>query len=141
MAYSILFSGFKKGKKKAAFHIEPHALWWDIAELLKAIAPNWVVTNETGSYEDEDADISLDEARKLHQLFKPKLLRLIEDGTESIERAKTRTDKYAAQVLADDTTYVERLNAELETIESALGKDAGSFSHFHICIFEWDTGM
>ena len=137
MAYSIRFSGIGKDGKKT-FWIEPH--WWVISEMTRAITPNWVVSNKTGSYQDEDADISLDEARKLHQLFKPELLRLIAFNTECVESEKKRTGEYASIRLADYTKCVKQLNTELELIESALGKDAGSFSHFHVCIFEWESG-
>ncbi len=141
MADSIRLSGFGKDKKEKFCFEDPCG--WVVAEVRKASkhwAQRWVITN-TASYRDADADISLDEARKLHRLFKPKLLWDIEYNTECMESYKTSTLKHAAKLLADYTKYVEQLNAELETIESALGKDAGSFSHFHICIFEWDSGM
>ena len=84
----------------------------------------------------------MEEARSLHRLFKPKLLELIAFNTGPAEKEKKRRIKNGE--LMNKTGYehyVEKLNLQLETLESALGKDAGDYSHFHVCIFEWDSGM
>ena len=138
MAYSIRFSGV--GKDGATlFSLEPH--WWVVSKLVKVVTTGWVTTNDTGSYQDDDVDIPQEVASTLHKMFKPELLHLIEFNTECVESTKLDTDQHAASRLDQYTKYVGELNSALETIEAALGKDAENYSHFHVCVFEWDSGL
>jgi hypothetical protein len=75
MAFDILFQGIGRDGN-ARLTLEPH--WWDIGDVRLRFKDRWVVTNETGSYMDEDADITLEEARALHEQYRPKLVHLIE---------------------------------------------------------------
>lgn len=138
MAYGLRLSGIEKAKGKVLFLIEPN--WWTISELGKLVNLNWVKTNKTGSYSDNDADISLDEVRILHEQFKPVLLELIAYNTGCLETCKKDNDKHAAARLEGYTRYVSQLNGELQTIEAALGEYADKYAHFHLCIYEWDSG-
>lgn len=138
MAYGLRFSGIDKKEGKELFQIEPR--WWAISEVRGLVANNWVSTNETGSYSDSDMDISLEEARELHEQFKPEILKMIAYNGSCLESYKTRTDSHAKKLVADYSEYVSRLEEKLHTIETALGADANKFSHFHLCIFEWDSG-
>ena len=67
MAESILLTGFEKDGSKQ-FELEPG--WWRISELNNLVKIHWVESNETGSYRDLDADISVNDARQLHEQFK-----------------------------------------------------------------------
>ena len=137
MAYGLRLSGIGKDGSEL-FSIEP--TWWPISELTKHIAINWITTNETGSYTDDDADISADETRVLHEEFKPVIQKLIDYNVTCIESCKTQTDEYAAVRLVDYTEYVSKLKADVQTIETALGIEVDKVAHFHLCVFEWDSG-
>jgi hypothetical protein len=138
MAYSLRLSGIGKEKGKELFCIEP--TWWKISELAKLVKIHWVTTNETGSYSDDDADISADEFRILHEHFKSVLVELIAFNVGCLESYKKYTDEHAAARVEGYTKYVSQLQGELQTLESALGEDADKFAHFHLCVFEWDSG-
>jgi hypothetical protein len=138
MAYSIRFTGIGKDKVER-FCIEPD--WWDISELGKHVNLKWTVTNETGSYVDKDADISTDEARILHEQFKHRLLEKIAYNSRCVEAEKGRTDQYASSRLAGYMEYVTALKAALQAMDSAVGDGSAGFSHFHVCVFEWDSGL
>lgn len=138
MAFSIRLTGIAKDGSEL-FCIEPH--WWSIAELHKNIKPKWTVTNDTGSYEDQDTDISIEEARILHEQFKPVLLDLIDFNSKCVESEKTSTDQYAALRLKEYVDYVAALHSHLQTIEAAIGANSAATSHFHLCIFEWESGL
>ncbi len=136
MAFSLRFTGIGTNGKER-FRIEPS--WWTISGLGKHIKLNWITTNETGSYTDKDADISAQEARILHEQFRPKLLELIAYNKSCIKSYKTDAGDYTADV-ADYKAYVAALKRSLRTIDAAVGADVGKFSHFHLCVFEWDSG-
>ncbi len=138
MAHDLQLSGIGRANGKAPFRIESN--WWTISDLGKLVKLNWVKSNKTGSYSDDDADISADEVRILHEHFKPVLLERIAFNVGCLESYKKDTDKHAAARVEDYTRYVSRLKEELQTIEAALGEDAGKFAHFHLCVFEWDSG-
>jgi predicted P-loop ATPase/GTPase len=139
MAYSIRFTVFSKENGSVLLSIEPS--WWSVNELKKSLKVNWVVSNDTGSYRDEDADISVAEARELHAQFKPIVMESIAFNTQCIESEKSKTDKYASKRLADYTDCVACYKAEVESIESALEDDVARSSRFHVCIFEWESGL
>ena len=138
MAYSIRFSGVSKADGTESFHFEPD--WWSVDEVRKCTQFKWVETNDTGSYTDEDADISADEASQLFNKFKRHILKEIEYNAHCVESYKKDTDQYAAIRVNDHEKHLASLKAELETIQSALGVDRGKFSHFHVRIFEWESG-
>jgi len=136
MAYSLRFTGIGTDGKEL-FCIEPS--WWTLSELGKHVKLNWITTNETGSYTDKDADISAQEARILHERFRPKLLKLIAYNKSCIKSYKTYAGDHTA-VVADYIEYVAALMGSIHTLDAAVGSDVDKFSHFHLCIFEWDSG-
>ncbi len=138
MAHGLRLSGIGRSNGKELFRIEPN--WWNISDLGKLVKLNWAKTNETGSYSDEDADVSIDEARILHEHFKPVLLKQIAFNVGCLESYKKDTDEHAASRVQQYTNYVAELRENLQTIDIALGEDADKFAHFHLCIFEWDSG-
>ena len=138
MAYGLRLSGVGNKRGKESFTIEP--TWWDIAKVYKLVKLNWVSTNETGSYTDDDADILLNQARILHEYFMPEIVKLIAFNVSCLEADKKSTDEFAALRVADYSEYVLQLKEKLQIIESALGVDADKFNKFHICVYEWDSG-
>jgi hypothetical protein len=138
MAYSIRIHGLGRDGTEL-LQMEPH--WWEISKLSENVQFKWIESNDTGSYSDDDADISIDEARILHEQFRPELLATIAYNLECVESSKMRTDEHAASVLKQYLDYVERLQSALNALDFAVGEGAGDFSHFHICVFEWDSGF
>lgn len=138
MASTIRFSGISKSDGSKVFCIEPD--WWDDAEFQSSTNFHWIETNETGSYVDRDVDISADEAQKLHDHFRQKLVEKIAYNMRCRDAEKLRTDQYASKRLADYALYAELLQTNLDSIDSALGVNAADFSHFHLTISQWESG-
>jgi len=138
MAYTLEFSGVGKHNGEVLFRLEPS--WWSIAKVRELVPHKWIQTNETGSYTDEDVDISLELARQIHEQFKPQLLETIAFNVGCIESSKRDTDEHAASRLADYSKYVAELEQALTTIETALQINSADFAHFHLRIAEWDSG-
>lgn len=138
MAYGLRLSGIGKKAAKELFRIEP--TWWKISEVRELVAQDWITTNQTGSYSDDHVDISLDEARKLHERFKPEILKTIAYNVSCLKSHKTSTSEHAPKLVEDYSEYLSQLEEELYSIEAALGSDADNFAHFQLCIFEWDSG-
>lgn len=138
MAYGLRLTGIAKNERKELFRIEP--TWWTIPKLREFIKLKWITANDTGSYSDLDTDIALDEVRKIHEYFKPEILKRITYNVHCLESSKEDTDEHAAHRVAEYTKYISQLKGELDTIESALGVNAEKFANFHLCIFEWDSG-
>lgn len=138
MAYSVRFTGFSKSDGSELLNIEPS--WWSVGDLKKYLTCKWKVSNDTGSYRDEDADILIDQARMLHQKFAPIALDRITFNENCIRSERLKSDEYAAIRLADYVKCVAEQKAEFDSIDLAVGADSDQFSHFHVCIFEWESG-
>jgi hypothetical protein len=138
MAYSIRFEGVGSDGK-TLFTIEPH--WWQVEVVRERFEKRWIVTNETGSYTDEDVDISASEARALHRHFRKELKKMITYNESCLKSYRKDTDEYAPLRVADYTKYCDELKGHLELLDGAVGEDAATFAHFHVCIFEWDSGL
>lgn len=117
MARSIRLTGISKDDGSELLDIEPR--WWAIEELDKSVKFRWIESNDTGSYSDLDSDISVDEARTLHEQFKSRAIQGMFSSLDAQEFIKT----------------------DVHAIDSAVGKDSARFSHFHLCIFEWESGL
>ena len=137
MAYSIRLEGMG-ADGSTVFSIGPY--WWKISDLGKNIKINWVSSNDTGSYSDEDADISINEARILHEQFKPELEKLIAFNVKLLKSIKTRAEKNAASQIMLYQECITRHQSMMTLLDSAVGNEARNVSHFHVCIFEWDSG-
>lgn len=138
MAYSVRFTCLSKKDGSEIFNIEPS--WWRVDEVKKLLTCNWKVSNDTGSYHDKDADISVEQARMLHAHFAPEALERIAFNEQCIKAERRKSDKYAAIRLADYVKYVARLRTEFDLIDSAVGVGCDQLSRFHVCIFEWESG-
>ena len=89
--------------------------WWNAYKLKDD--KRFIESNETGSYFDYDADFSVEEMRKMHEKFRPT------DGLYTGEG------------------WQEIIRPMLEKIDEALYSRSEDYSHFHVTVFEWDTGM
>lgn len=138
MAYSVRFTGFSKSDGSELLNIEPN--WWSVGDIKKYLTCNWKVSNDTGSYRDEDTDISAEQARMLHMQFAPIALDRIAYNEDCVRSERLKSDDNAAVRLAMYVKYVAELKAEFDSIESAVDADSDLFSHFHVCIFEWESG-
>ncbi len=83
MASSVRFSGVSKSDGSELFCIEPE--WWVISELGRNVSLKWITSDDTGSYSDSDADITIDKARILHDQFRPALKKLIAYNSECLK--------------------------------------------------------
>jgi hypothetical protein len=138
MAYSVRLTGFSKSDGSELLNIEPN--WWSVGDIKKYLTCNWKVSNDTGSYRDEDTDISAEQARMLHMQFAPIALDRIAYNEDCVRSERLKSDDNAAVRLAMYVKYVAELKAEFDSIESAVDADSDLFSHFHVCIFEWESG-
>ena len=88
MATDLRFTGLGKDGAELLC-MEPR--WWEITKLEERVHLKWVSTYNYG-YEDLDANVTLDQARTLHEQFKPKLLELIETNSKAAESTKHLTE-------------------------------------------------
>jgi hypothetical protein len=139
MAYSVRFTGFRKSDGSEIFILEPS--WWTEKEVKKLLTCRWIVSNDTGSYRDEDADISVEQARALHAHFAPAALHQIAFNEDCVRAIRLDTDENAASRLATYVNCVSALKREFDSVETAVGADCDQYSHFHVCIFEWESGL
>ena len=114
MAFSVRVKGISKDGG-VLFTLEP--LWWDANELKRA--DRFVVTNDTGSYSDYDADFSIEETRTLHEKFREATV----SGIYGVEGWKSR------------------IQPMMEVLDNALQAGSEKYSHFHVTIFEWESGL
>ena len=110
MAFSVKIKGFAKDSKKILLEMEPP--WWDTNQLKKD--NRFVISNDTGSYFDYDADVSVEEMKEIHERFRP-----------ASNSGVFKCDDW--QPMIND-------------LDKALYSDSANYSHFHINVFEWESG-
>jgi hypothetical protein len=93
------------------------ARWWD-PEVLCA-DPRFEMTNESGSYFDWSADLTLDEFREMHTAF----------------RAQTTSGLYAAP------DWQEVIQPTIQAIDSAISGGLGAISRINVQVSEWESGL
>ena len=138
MAYSLRITGIGTDGTET-LRMEPH--WWDISKLGEHVKLRWVTTNATGSYSDDAADVAAGDCRKLHELFRPALLEKIASNEECIQANKPDTEEFSRERLSMYEEYGAELESTLQTLDLAFGSEAGKFAGFHLCLFEWDSGL
>jgi hypothetical protein len=115
MAISIKISVHTIGAMEAQLHLEPR--WWPADELCRD--PRFKHTNQTGSYGDWDAELSEEEFSELHERYRP----LATGGVWS------------------DPAWQKRIQPQLRILDAVLDGGLGTISCFHVCAFEWDSGL
>lgn len=113
-AKSVRIDFHTSGATAPVLSLEPR--WWDKEALRRD--PRFVESNETGSYFDWDADLSLAEFRELHERFRP----------------------LANQGVFEYSGWQARIGPELEQIDAAVAGDLGPIRHVHVAVFEWESG-
>ncbi len=91
--------------------------WWDADQL--RTDERFVKSNETGSYFDHDADLSVEEMREIHERFR----------------------KITSAGLYKHGQWREIIQPMLKELDEALYSGATDYSHFHIRVFEWESGL
>jgi hypothetical protein len=91
--------------------------WWSAKQLEND--ERFVVSND-GSYFDYDADLSIEEMKELHEEFKKAAV---------------------ADVVYGLDQWQEIINPKLELLDKALYSQSDDYSHFHVTVFEWESGL
>ena len=114
MAFSVRITGISRETGEAMFELEPS--WWDTAVLMRD--HRFIQSEQTRGYQDYDADLSVDETRSLHEQFLPK----------------------ATAGAFGHCGWPEIIQRQVAALNAALRAD-DEFSHFHISVFEWESGL
>lgn len=114
MAYSVRITGYSEASKRPTLELEP--VWWDPDMLSKD--PRFHASQDLGCT-DYDADFSVDDARQIHEHFRPA----------------------ATTGIYDYEPWQKRIQPMLEELDSAFGERSAEFRRFHICVFEWESGL
>jgi hypothetical protein len=113
VAFSVKIIGYA-GAGKQIFDMEPP--WWDQAELRQD--PRMRKTVSDG-YLDYDAELSTQEARDLHEHFRPR----------------------ATRGAFADEAWQEIIQPMLRQLDAYLGRKPEHLSHCRIHVFEWESGL
>jgi hypothetical protein len=114
MAFSVRITGYSKATKEPLLEMEP--AWWPVDELKN---DSRLRASDAHGYLDYDADLSVEEARELHERYKPA----------------------ATQGVYDYGPWQKLIQPMLKELDLALGPWAPEFSHFHVHVFEWESGL
>lgn len=113
MALGIKVTGYVGDR--CVLNVEPR--WWDADTLTKD--PRFTGSNDTGSYPDWDADLTVEELRELHERYRPK----------------------ASSGIYGFPEWQRRIAPDVAAIDSVLAGEKGELSGFHVLVFTWDSGL
>lgn len=91
--------------------------WWPDREIRED--PRFQASKTASGYLDYGAELSVEEARKMHERFRP--------------RATTGVYEYSG--------WQEIIQPMLRDLDLVFGPRAHEFSHFHVGVFEWESGL
>jgi hypothetical protein len=119
MAWSVRIESLRDsvesdGGAARKFQMEP--VWWPEKILMED--PRFIETRDLCGYLDYSADLSLDEARELHERFKP----LSALGVYSFE------------------DWQKRIRPMVAELDAVFGSPAPEFHRFLVSVFEWESG-
>jgi hypothetical protein len=115
MAFTVRLTGYDRETNAATFELEPP--WWPERALRQD--PRFRISTDGNCYLDYDADLSVAEAREMHKQL----------------RSRAEEGVFA------DPTWQDTIRPMLATLELAFGARAAEFSHFHVRVFEWESGL
>lgn len=95
--------------------VEPR--WWSPAELCKD--SRFKMSNETGSYYDWGATLTVEEFRELHERY----------------RSDLKGGLYAT------SGWRAVIDPMVQVIDGALAGGVGTISHIEVTVFEWESGL
>jgi hypothetical protein len=113
MPFSTRVVGFAVTTGEALLSCEPP--WWNARRLARD--PRFQESNDTGSYRDYDADLSIEEMRELHEKFRP----ITNSG------------------IFGQNAWQEKIEPMIRQLYEALYLKPDRYSHFHIHLYEWET--
>jgi len=115
MAFDVMITGLAKtGETLLELNPVP---WWDSELLLKD--DRFTVSNETGSYADFDADFTVEAMRELHEYFRPA----------------------ATAGVYGEKEWQKSIRPMMKELDQALYEQADRYAHFHVNVYEWETGL
>jgi hypothetical protein len=103
------------GSDEPALRVEPR--WWDADEL--CADPRFTMTNETGSYFDWSADLTVAEFRAMHEDFRP----------------------LATSSFYEAPDWQEIIQPRMQVIDGALSGALGEIEKINVTVFEWESGL
>jgi len=116
MAFDVMVTGVAKDTGETLLEINP-VVWWDTDALVNS--NRFTVSNETGSYADFDADLSHEEMRVIHEYSRPAATSGVFEGEE----------------------WQESIQPEMKQLDQALYKQSDRYHHFHVTVYEWESGF
>ncbi len=115
VAFSVRIIGYSKETQEPSFEMEPP--WWPKSDLM--VDPRFRVSNDTGGYLDYDADLSVEEAREMHEQFKPE----------------------ATRGVYEYSGWQKLIQPMLKELDLIFVARTHEFSHFRVNVFEWESGL
>lgn len=115
MAFDVMITGIAKNGE-TLLEVNP-VVWWDTDQLMKD--DRFMVSNETGSYDDYDADFTLEDMRDIHEYFLPA-------ATEGVYGEKE---------------WQESIQPMMKELDTVLYEQADRYHHYHVLVYEWETGL
>ena len=115
MAFSLKVTGYSRKDGRALMEIEPN--WWDAQELMQD--RRFAEPQQQGRFQHYHADLSLDEMRELHDRYK--------GNVTTIQRWLCFRFK--------------KLSPPCRELHHALHRRSRNYSHFHVNVFEWESGL
>jgi hypothetical protein len=114
---SICISFYGKGlaSNKSVLNVEPR--WWNADDL--CADSRFEKTNESGSYFDWDADLTVREFRELHEKFRPQATSGIYTGAH----------------------WQAIIQPKIQAIDEALAGALGKIVKIHVQVAEWESGF
>lgn len=114
MAFSVRLTGFSAKSGEEIFKMEPS--WWPASVLRED--PR-MTKSATGGYLDFMATLSVDEARAVHELFRPAAVAGVFGSTE----------------------WQEIIGPMMAELDAVFGPRSVEFGKFELCVFEWESGL
>jgi hypothetical protein len=114
MAWFVHLTGFDRNTGKPLLKMEPS--WWPANEIKNDPRLRETITD---GYLDYRAELSVDEARVIHERFR----------------------SAARQGVFNCDSWEALIRPMMEELDSALGPRSTEFSGFALCVSEWESGL
>lgn len=117
MPFDVRLIGYAKKDGAELLRMEPP--WWDSDQVLAFPGLTFAKSHGADVYRDFDVDLSVDEARDLHSAFRV----------------------HAFQPLYECPEWQVIIGPLVQRLDDAFGQDSSQFSHFHVRVYEWESGL
>ena len=115
MAFSVKIAGYSKTDGRMLLQMEPG--WWNAQELIQD--KRFVESRRRGIYYDYRADLSVEEVRELNKKYQA--------NAGSLQKLLC--------------FRFRKLSLPCQKLNDALFKRGDRYSHFHVNVIEWDSGL